>query len=1773
MSGKVKDAAEGAQKTVLQFSKTTTIEVVTDQILEDNAGSSTDFKTALKLVLSQTNPAATVMDLVNVRKRTMKLRRLAEGENEYVNEGAMNNAWNNLSEAVKEKAITAHAAEQEKRRAECASVFKDIIKQRLGPDIADEVKRGNEYNTALLEGNLVWLMKRIREVKSMGSTNDKAKALDRLQAIKQGNNSCSAHLVAFSHSIDEMLHAGGWTKEELDNVASLQADLVKSALLESLTLKAGQTIMAAAIAEIRGDNTLTYSQMSKKLVDAEASQAAIDEKTGVASKKKALATKKEEEKDDKKGDDNDKEQPSWKRGNRGGRGGKGRGGGRGDGSGRGNGGRGDNNNGRNDGRNGGRGNGGRGGGGRGGDGGRGGGGRGRDDRGDRNRGDDRDGRGDDSRGNDRDYNDNGGRGRGGRGGGRGSYDSGGRGGRRDRDDNYDSSSWRGGGNQPNKRTRFEQTEKLIIVCGGCEQKPHNCQCDCDDQDDRSTRGRGSRKVGMSKMQHGGYGGFGDDEFDFDEEPYRYDSNRRGVRRAAHRAHSSGVDNMVQFDTAADLLVIQQGSKYLDVEPEGRPLSITGITGQTVTPKKSGKIGMIEAVQDERFSAAVAPGMALMKANPGCGVLMTSDGLKIIDGSGMVKIKRVVDEEDVMASGVARDDGWYLNQKDVKTLALGTPSKVMRARQAMWALSEDRVIPSPTAESHHVRVITRRRRVDNLQPDRPPTLQMTPAAMKLASEVQQIRSALHPSDAQLHHLLENKLIDTQASVQDGQNALQLFGPDWPRLKAIAKNPSQYKKTQNHPALEVGEVVSGDLHVLAKTNLLSTVDHHSSFQHMESLGQSKATKSVEEGIKTVVKDYNANTHRMQEIRFDSEANLVALSAPQGLGIKVTHAPPGAHETFAESHYARIQEKYLTMVNSFPYSFDAVKHPQFATQLMKTSKDILNVLPNSRTGPMLTPYELFTGKRHKLKPENMVPVGTVALFKDLNASGLDVNKTRAGIIAGYNFNCPGSFYVYDPTTGRKPELEFLASNKHILDHDAAMRLVGQWDGFKPQATLNLPLQPVAPAVVVDDAVQVRSVQEGALLPVQALVREDVRDVVQEGAQVQVQEAVHVEAQAQAAAEGSAQEGAVQGVGDVLDGREAPQSPAGDRVVPPEPPPIGDKGANSQPAPQQEGESVGPAPQDDIAVDLRAAFFTLKEQNGAVCAAELNYVIGLMELWESKVDSDRVVNATKKNTVSNSGSQLYKKYERENPEALEAALRIEIEALSKRMLGHAVPSHSLSVKEMHDVVHTMVLLKEKFHPSGEFDKLKARLVALGNRMNVGTYGDTYSPTLGHASLMVLLCIGAADDAEMEVTDVPCAFPNTPRDPKDGRVTVRITGKAAEIWCEFHPEDRALLSRQGHLLVDLDQYLYGMKDAPAAFHKYLKKVLEDAGFEAIISDVCLIKKFTKTGYFLAGGHVDDLLSVHKGDPQLKKDFVNALAVAFGDGVPLESKKIEKSGNYVGMFIERDRKNRIIYLSQPQSISTIRDNYPKIDWNQRAPTPSTSDMYSYDRDAGPEVNGEKVNASEYLSKVMAGMYVAGKTRPDILKDLTFLSGIKEPTERSDAMVDRVLVYLYNTRHKRLRLRPVSFKLGAFGDAGFATHLDGYSQSGMVFTFGKTPFFFKCGKQRRITLSSTDGEYETLTEICKYLEWLKGLLEELEIYHHDPIEVYQDNKSTITLATGPGTFKRSKQNLIRYQYVKDLVKDGTIDIVWVPTQDMIADILTKVLVGAHFRSQVEGLGVV
>jgi hypothetical protein len=69
----------------------------------------------------------------------------------------------------------------------------------------------------------------------------------------------------------------------------------------------------------------------------------------------------------------------------------------------------------------------------------------------------------------------------------------------------------------------------------------------------------------------------------------------------------------------------------------------------------------------------------------------------------------------------------------------------------------------------------------------------------------------------------------------------------------------------------------------------------------------------------------------------------------------------------------------------------------------------------------------------------------------------------------------------------------------------------------------------------------------------------------------------------------------------------------------------------------------------------------------------------------------------------------------------------------------------------------------------------------------------------------------------------------------------------------------------------------------------------------------------------------------------------------------------------------------------------------------------------------------------------------------------------------------------------------------------------------------------------------------------------------PAVVYQDNKSTMALiAKGRSTSSRTKHINIRYFFVKDRIEAGEIVIKYAPTEEMLADLLTKPLQGELFR---------
>ncbi len=107
------------------------------------------------------------------------------------------------------------------------------------------------------------------------------------------------------------------------------------------------------------------------------------------------------------------------------------------------------------------------------------------------------------------------------------------------------------------------------------------------------------------------------------------------------------------------------------------------------------------------------------------------------------------------------------------------------------------------------------------------------------------------------------------------------------------------------------------------------------------------------------------------------------------------------------------------------------------------------------------------------------------------------------------------------------------------------------------------------------------------------------------------------------------------------------------------------------------------------------------------------------------------------------------------------------------------------------------------------------------------------------------------------------------------------------------------------------------------------------------------------------------------------------------------------------------------------------------------------------------------------------------------------------------------------------------------------------------FLINQKKQPTVALSTAEAEYMSLAEAVKEMKWLRQLLEELG-FPQEITEMMQDNQSCVQMAKGNINHQRSKHIDMRYHFIQDAVANGELTLKWIPTKDMIADIMTKVL---------------
>jgi hypothetical protein len=98
----------------------------------------------------------------------------------------------------------------------------------------------------------------------------------------------------------------------------------------------------------------------------------------------------------------------------------------------------------------------------------------------------------------------------------------------------------------------------------------------------------------------------------------------------------------------------------------------------------------------------------------------------------------------------------------------------------------------------------------------------------------------------------------------------------------------------------------------------------------------------------------------------------------------------------------------------------------------------------------------------------------------------------------------------------------------------------------------------------------------------------------------------------------------------------------------------------------------------------------------------------------------------------------------------------------------------------------------------------------------------------------------------------------------------------------------------------------------------------------------------------------------------------------------------------------------------------------------------------------------------------------------------------------------------------------------------------------------------VTLSTTEAEFIAAASCACQGIWMRRILEKLGHTQLGSMTVYCNNSSIIKLSKNSVIHGRSKHIDVRFHFLRDLTKDGTLELAHCNSHNQIADIMTKPL---------------
>ena len=144
-------------------------------------------------------------------------------------------------------------------------------------------------------------------------------------------------------------------------------------------------------------------------------------------------------------------------------------------------------------------------------------------------------------------------------------------------------------------------------------------------------------------------------------------------------------------------------------------------------------------------------------------------------------------------------------------------------------------------------------------------------------------------------------------------------------------------------------------------------------------------------------------------------------------------------------------------------------------------------------------------------------------------------------------------------------------------------------------------------------------------------------------------------------------------------------------------------------------------------------------------------------------------------------------------------------------------------------------------------------------------------------------------------------------------------------------------------------------------------------------------------------------------------------------------------------------------------------------------------------------------------------------------------------------------------------LSGFSDSDYAGNETSKSTSGFVFFSAGSPIAWATRRQTTTALSTSEAELIALSEAAREAAWLRKIFSEISGQAPATITLYEDNQTTTRFANNLMQYYTRVRHLdTKYFYVCERVTDKTINVEWIATTDMIADIFTKPMARVRFK---------